>query len=146
MTVPDTAGEHRARELVNGRSHGRCELCGSTSALSWAHRRSRGQGGRWLAENGLRLDNDRCHPWTEQHPDLADAGGWRIVGRDVDPLLVPVWLATVNGPGWWLLTEDGGYAWVDPADYGLPVVPELPPWLRFSNPQQLVLPTRPIRR
>lgn len=143
--MPDTTGEARARLIVNDRSHGRCELCGSTDALSWAHRRSRAHGGRWAASNGLRLDNTGCHPWTEQHPELAEAGGWRLVKRDDDPATVPVWLATVNGIGWWLPQDDGLMVRVWPEDYGLPEVPVLPPWVRYSNPQApLVAPQRRV--
>ena len=129
MTFP----EARGRTIVAERACGRCELCGATSPLTFAHRRSRGQGGLWAPSNGLRLcgsGTTGCHGWTEHEPVLADAGGWRIVGHDTDPALVPVWLNTVNGFGWWLLADEGGYTRAWPEDYGLPEVPVLPPWLR----------------
>jgi hypothetical protein len=31
----------------------------------------------------------------------------------VDPYDVPAKIHTVNGYGWWYLTEDGGYLWAD---------------------------------
>lgn len=58
-----------------------------------------------------------CHDRT-----LADASacielGWVIERRSgVDPYTVPALMHTVNGRGWWLLTEDGGYDWDDEAN------------------------------
>lgn len=123
-------GEARGRQLVNDRSHGRCEVCAAKDSLQWSHRRARGQGGSWAPSNGCRLCY-ACHAWVEAQPVLADAGGWRLVHRDVDPATVPVWLNTVNGFGWWLLDDDGGYERAWPEDYDLPDVPELPPGVRL---------------
>jgi hypothetical protein len=42
------------------------------------------------------------------------AVGWVIERRaGVDPREVPAKIHTVNGYGWWHLTEEGGYRWAD---------------------------------
>lgn len=70
-----------------------------------------------------------CHDST-----LADAAGcmkigWVIERREgVDPREVPAKLRTVNGPGWWFLTEDGGYRW-DPIMNMI----DSPEWLKIED-------------
>lgn len=60
-----------------------------------------------------------CHDETE-HADTwreCEAKGWRFRhGIDVDPLTTPALLHTVQGYGWWYLTETGGYRWADLPD------------------------------
>jgi hypothetical protein len=120
--------EAKARQIVTARSGGRCELCRNNKADSWAHRRSRGQGGLWTPSNGLALcgsGTSGCHGWTEHNPTLAAAGGWRLVHDHRDPAEVPVWLApALTWPGWWLLDDDGMYLPAPDAD-----TPQLPPTL-----------------
>lgn len=55
-----------------------------------------------------------CHDKTEHADTWAEclALGWRV-GPGADPLTTPALIHTVNGTGWWLLTEDGGYRWID---------------------------------
>jgi 5-methylcytosine-specific restriction protein A len=125
-----------ARIGVAARSGSMCELCGQRRAVEVHHRRPRRMGGtRWAGIHSLanlvHLD-EVCHDWAEDRSVLADAAGVRLVHRgDVDPAEVPVWLASVNGTGWYLLDPtpaDGGphlARWVDPDDYGLPPVPDL---------------------
>lgn len=118
--------EDRARRIVRERSHGRCETCG-VQGTDWAHRRAAGQGGQWRAANGL-LQCRPCHAWCESQPLLADAGGWRLVHRDSDPALVPVWL--FGGPyprGWHLLDDEGCVTYVDSTESDLPERPLMPP-------------------
>lgn len=118
-------GEEYARRIVKLRAFGRCEMCG-VAATDWSHRRAAGQGGGWRAANGLYLCRE-CHSWLEGNPLLADAGGWRLVHRDTDPALVPVWLfGGCYARGWHLLDDDGGVAWVDWVDNDLPEQPTLP--------------------
>lgn len=124
-----------ARQVVRQRSSGRCELCATTRAASWSHRRSRGQGGLWAPSNGCDLCGDGvrgCHGWVEANPRLAAAGGWRIRDRRT-PDRVPVWLdAALAGPGWWLLDDAGVFYPIHPADEDLPDRPVLPPWARLA--------------
>lgn len=118
-----------ARPLVRRRAWASCEGCGLvTAALDVHHRQARGAGG----VHGLAADvaNDprnllalcrECHDMTE----CADtwtaclALGWRVAhAYPHDPRDVPALLSTPQGRAWWLLTEDGGYVWVDwPREY-----------------------------
>lgn len=53
----------------------------------------------------------RCHGWIEtQERDVARTLGL-LVPRPLVPAEVPVRLQPVYGPGWYLLTDDGSYAW-----------------------------------
>lgn len=58
-----------------------------------------------------------CHDRTlEGGPNFAQciADGWVVERRaGVDPREVPANIYTVNGRGWWYLTEDAGYRWDD---------------------------------
>jgi hypothetical protein len=116
--------EETARALGYERSAGTCELDGQETATDWAHRRAQGQGGGWVASNGLHLCR-RCHEWTEVNPRAAHLGGWRMVHDHTDPAMVPVWLQPrLAWPGWWILGDDGVYY---PVDQGDP--PDLPEWV-----------------
>lgn len=125
--------ETQARRIVRARSNGRCELCATTRATNWSHRRARGQGGLWTPSNGLDLcgsGNTGCHGWLEANSKLADAGGWRIVHRNPPPAIVPCWLNTVSGGvGWWLLDDSGVFFAVDDDD--LPTHPIAPEWAQL---------------
>lgn len=55
-----------------------------------------------------------CHDRTLTDAESCIAIGWVIERRaGVDPREVPAKIHTVNGYGWWHLTEDGGYDWAD---------------------------------
>lgn len=84
--APKTADELYARMAVTARSGGRCEMripgvC-LGRATNWCHRIAEGQGGPWLASNGIAGcgsgNATGCHGWTHQHPDLAKANGWIV--------------------------------------------------------------------
>jgi len=51
---------------------------------------------------------------TAAHVGECIALGWVIERRaGADPREIPAKIHTVNGYGWWHLTEDGGYQWAD---------------------------------
>lgn len=121
--MPGSVDEERFRELVKARSWGKCEGCGLFGHMLQAHhRQARGMGGvhRVAADtahdvrNGLALCGG-CHNETEHAEtwELTEAIGWRIPRHVEDPLVVPALIHTVNGYGWWYLTEDAGYRWID---------------------------------
>jgi len=126
-----------AKALAQARSYGRCEGCGlSGLPLDPHHRMTRGSGG--VHGDAETVSNDvrnllmlcrGCHDST-----LADAQGcirigWVIERREgVDPREVPAKLNTVNGSGWWFLTEDGGYQW-DPIMNMI----DSPEWVKIEN-------------
>jgi len=106
------------RQFVWRRAHGICEGC------AWAgdqvhHRQPRGMGGvhgvavavAHSASNLLLLCGP-CHRFTEDEPTAAQRLGW-LVPHPTDPALVPAYLCTPNGVGWWLLDNNGDYHWVD---------------------------------
>lgn len=111
-----------AKAIARARVYGLCEGCGwhgADSALDAHHRMTRGSGGVHGAASAVSNDVRNllmlcrvCHDRT-----LADAPacieiGWVIERRSgVDPREVPALIYTVNGYGWWYLTEDGGYVW-----------------------------------
>jgi hypothetical protein len=110
-----------AKALAQARAFSLCEGCRAFTALDPHHRMTRGSGG----VHGLAADvsNDPrnllmlCRPCHDR--TLSDAGacievGWVIERRSgVDPREVPAKIHTVNGYGWWYLTEEGGYRWAD---------------------------------
>lgn len=120
--------ETDGRDAVRDRSHDVCELC-RHRAQHWCHREGRAQGGTWSPANGTHLCA-RCHAWCHAEVLLAQAAGL-IVPSYADPALVPVWLDTAYGPGWWLLviTPDGDHD-VVPAYPNTPPPPRptLPAW------------------
>ena len=110
-----------AKALAQARSYGMCEGCRAFTTLDPHHRMTRGAGG--VHGVASQASNDPrnllmlcrgCHDRT-----LSDAGacieiGWVVERRaGVDPLEVPAKIHTVNGYGWWYLTEEGGYRWAD---------------------------------
>jgi len=111
-----------AKAIAQARSWSTCEGCGaSASSLDPHHRMTRGSGGVHGAAADVSNDPRNllmlcrvCHDRT-----LADAGpcielGWVVERRSgVSPYGVPAKIHTVNGYGWWYLTEDGGYDWAD---------------------------------
>lgn len=111
------------RKLVKARSWGMCEGCGKFGLhLDPHHRQARGSGGVHgdAAEqandprNGLALCRT-CHDETEHAEtwELTQSIGWRIPKYVPDPLVVPALIHTVNGYGWWRLTNNAGYEWID---------------------------------
>lgn len=121
-----------AAALALARSYGLCEGCGIPGRLDPHHRMTRGSGGVHGA--AAEVSNDvrnilmlcrPCHDLT-----LADAPGCILIGwvierrSGIDPYGVPAKIHTVNGRGWWYLTEDGGYKWADELNlYDLGLLP-----------------------
>jgi hypothetical protein len=115
-----------AQALVRARCWGRCEGCGRFGVVQVHHRLARGMGGV-SGPAGVLANDPRnllalcpaCHDETEHSSTWTECErkGWRFRhGADVDPLTAPALIHTVQGHGWWLLTEDGGYRWVGPTD------------------------------
>lgn len=110
--------------LAKARAHGMCEGCGRWGRhLDAHHRQARGMGGVYSvsAERANDVRNllavcRECHDETEHGETWADteAIGWRVPKHVEDARLVPALLHTVNGYGWWQLTQEAGYLWVDP--------------------------------
>jgi hypothetical protein len=114
----------KAKALAQARCGSRCEGCGLPGPLDPHHRMTRGSGGvhgaAAAASNDVRnllMFCRPCHDRTlEGGPGFARciADGWVVERRaGVDPREVPAYLYTVNGRGWWYLTEDAGYLWFD---------------------------------
>lgn len=110
-----------AKALAHARSFGLCEGCRAFTALDPHHRMTRGSGGVHGAAAGA-SNNVRnilmlcrvCHDRTLTDAAACMAVGWVVERRaGVDPREIPVKIHTVNGYGWWYLTEEGGYAWAD---------------------------------
>ncbi|GEM_PF-2334581 len=112
-----------AKALASARSYEMCEGCGMFGGLDAHHRMTRGSGGVHGAASDVSNDVRNilmlcrpCHDMT-----LTEVGeanliglGWVIERRaGVDPREVPAYIYTVNGKGWWYLTENGGYRWAD---------------------------------
>lgn len=105
--------EGNARKVVKARSGGRCETCGSSEPLDWAHRLNRSHGGLWCPSNGLAQCRS-CHRVAEGEPLQAYAKGIRL-RSGLDSHTEPVWLGppAVPNPGWWILDELGCYIGVE---------------------------------
>lgn len=110
-----------AKALAQARSYHRCEGCRVFTGLDPHHRMTRGSGGVHGAasdvsndpRNLLMLCRD-CHNRTLDDATSCLAVGWVIERRSgVDARDVPAKIHTVNGYGWWYLTEEGGYVWAD---------------------------------
>ena len=110
-----------AKAVAQARSFGSCEGCRDFTHLDAHHRMTRGSGGVHGAaadvsnspQNLLMLCRT-CHDRTLNAAAECIEIGWVIERRSgVDPLGVPAKIHTVNGHGWWYLTEDGGYRWAD---------------------------------
>lgn len=110
-----------AKALAQARCYGMCEGCRAFTALDPHHRMTRGSGGVHGAaadvSNGVRnllMLCRACHDVTLNDASACIALGWVIERRaGVDPREVPAMIQTVNGFGWWYLTEEGGYRWAD---------------------------------
>jgi hypothetical protein len=106
-------------EVARKRAWGSCEVCGKRRDVMTHHRQPRQMGG--VSGVGLAVNRPSallrvcqfCNDQLEvQQRGLAyDLG--LIVRRPTVPAEVPVWLNTINGPGWWLLDDEGSYKWVD---------------------------------
>ena len=114
----------QAAALAKARSNGLCEGCGIPGRLDPHHRMTRGSGGVHGAASAVSNDPRNllmlcrpCHDRTlEGGPNFARCieDGWVIERRaGIDPREVPAMIYTVNGRGWWYLTEDAGYRWFD---------------------------------
>lgn len=109
----DRGSQKLGRDLVYGRSDGRCEawipgVC-IGMAREWHHRLNRSQGGRWDASNGLHLCKP-CHAYvTDKARDEAKAKGWAVAPGITSPIEVPVLRRGV----WVLLDDEGGMAAVE---------------------------------
>lgn len=112
-------------EVVRARAWGLCEVDGHTAGLQTHHRQPRGMGG--VSRDGMAVNRPSallrvcllCHNTIEHEREWAYAMGY-LVQRPTVPGTVPVWLHTVNGRGWWLLTDDGCYQWQDLPEPALP--------------------------
>jgi hypothetical protein len=110
-----------AAALALARSYGRCEGCGIAARLDPHHRMTRGSGGVHGAAAAISNDVRNilmlcrpCHDTTLNDASGCIKIGWVIERRSgTDPLETPALIRTVNGHGWWYLTEDGGYRWSD---------------------------------
>lgn len=90
-----TPAETTARQLVAFRSTGICEVCGTSWATDWHHRRNRSAGGPWAASNGLHLCRP-CHATITTHPAEAVAAGWTVPSwGDWATTPVRLWSGTV---------------------------------------------------
>lgn len=126
MTHGKAAGMNfeQAKALAQARSNGRCEGCGLPGPLDPHHRMTRGSGG--VHGSAAATSNDvrnllmlcrPCHDRTLSDPIACIALGWMVERRaGVDPRTVSAQIYTVNGRGWWFLTEDAGYRWDDLAN------------------------------
>jgi hypothetical protein len=113
----------KARALARARAYGLCEGCRQSygRGLDPHHRKARGSGG--VHRTAAVIANDirnilalcrPCHDMTEAADTWSETEGkgWRVPSWG-DPFTTPALIHTVNGYGWWLLTESGGYQWVD---------------------------------
>lgn len=110
-----------AKAIASARAWKTCEGCGAATDLDPHHRMTRGSGGVHGAAHGVSNDPRNllmlcrvCHDRTLSDAVACIEVGWVIERRaGVDPREVPAKIHTVNGRGWWYLTEDGGYVWAD---------------------------------
>lgn len=113
-----------SKALAQARSFGQCEGCGLPGRLDPHHRMTRGSGGVHGAAAATSNDVRNllmlcriCHDRTLNDAVACMAVGWVIERRaGVDPRDVPAHIYTVNGRGWWHLTEDAGYRWDEAAN------------------------------
>lgn len=113
-----------AKALAQARSNGFCEGCGFSGPLDPHHRMTRGSGG---VHGAAAADSNNvrnllmlcrvCHDYTLSDAGACIAIGWVVERRSgIDPREVPARIYTINGRGWWVLTEDAGYQWDDVAN------------------------------
>lgn len=103
--------ERRTRKLVDERSDGFCEKCGTPGATDKAHRISRGVGGEWCPTNILDLCRD-CHNYHHANPNLAYRGGWHLRSTSA-PAESRVWFHHEGTFGWAHLHADGTFTWAE---------------------------------
>lgn len=116
----------QGKALARARCWGACEGCGLPGGLDPHHRMTRGMGGVHGAAAAVSHDPRNllmlcrpCHDRTLAAVSVPQclADGWMVERRaGVDPCDVPALLCTVNGRGWWFLTEEGGYRWAAEAN------------------------------
>lgn len=115
------------KALVRSRCWGMCEGCGQAGQILDVHHRQARQAGGVRGEaaevannvtNCLALCRHPCHDSTEHDFPGTEALGWRIPKWVPDPGSVPALIHTAQGRGWWILTKDAGYRWLDlPLDH-----------------------------
>lgn len=108
-----TAEERATRKVVEDRSDGFCEKCGTPGASDKAHRVSRGVGGGWEAANILDLCRT-CHQHNHQNPTRAYDGGWHLRTGSA-PQDSPVYLHHQGIFGHAYLHNDGTISWASAA-------------------------------
>lgn len=129
-----------AKEIARARAWTICEGCGiPDGSLDPHHRMTRGSGGVHGA--AYHVSNDPrnllmlcrvCHDRTLADAQACIALGWVIERRaGIDPREVPAKIHTVNGYGWWRLTEEGGYLWDDAANLA-----DTPEWVKIENEER----------
>lgn len=106
-----TPEERRTRKVVEVRSDGFCEKCGTPGATDKAHRVSRGVGGAWAPTNILDLCRD-CHSYNHANPALAYRGGWHLRSHSA-PDESRVWFHNEGTFGWAHLHDDGTFTWAE---------------------------------
>jgi len=102
----------------------RCECCGEATGLDPHHRQGRGMGGVFgeAEQVSLELSNflaicRRCHDRADAEPEFARSRGW-VVPRalPVESVLVPAFIWTAQGRGWWWIGPPhipDGFVWFD---------------------------------
>ena len=109
LTVPD---EGTVRRLVLERDGFRCVCCGESILgrhYSLGHRRRASQGGLFTPSNLLVFlgwGGELCHGRIDSRRDPQDELNGLTVRSYDDPALVPVTVATPDGPGLFWLTDD----------------------------------------
>lgn len=110
-----------AKAIASARAFSICEGCRAFTTLDAHHRVTRGSGGVHGVAAGVSNSPQNllmlcrgCHDRTLNAAAECIEIGWVIERRSgVDPREVPAKIHTVNGHGWWFLTEEGGYIWAD---------------------------------
>ena len=113
-------------EVARARAWEKCEVrtfgCQGRDSQTH-HRQARGMGG--VSGEGMSVNRPscllrvclNCHNTIESRREWARRRGL-LVHRPADPGAVPVYLNSVNGTGWFVLTDEGMYVWQDlPEDY-----------------------------
>ena len=98
------------RAALSERSGCMCEICGSSRATNWHHRKNRSQGGNDGLANAMHLcgsGTTGCHGWVTEHPEQAAENGWCLKSYQ-DPEQVAV---LVRGQ-LMLLRDDCTVEWV----------------------------------
>lgn len=106
-----TPEERQTREVVEARSDGFCEKCGTPGATDKAHRIARGVGGGWEPVNILDLCR-RCHQYNHANPARAYEGGWHLRGGS-SPKDSPVLFHHDGEIALAYLHHDGTHTWLE---------------------------------